>query len=264
MRAPRRSYGPARPCAGDDGTRPVTQRQPRRLDAEIISEPQPPHQHDGAQHAVVLPAPAGGDDRLADAKRPAQALEPPRYSDVLHQRQVGKAADGRKCLAGHKDRLIAAGDTGQPRAPIDHAGDDRQERMPSGNAQIEAAPSAVHERRGNQAVGIWRQRRIGMQEKQHIAATERGARIQRRRRVRAEPRSPGRRAAAPDRASRRSSRCRRRSISAPRARNGASAVSASTRMAASLSTGTTMVSRRMTPDWRVRSVMSRRRATRAF
>ena len=155
-------------------------RQPRRLDAEVISEPQAPHQQDGAQNAVVLPAPAGSDDRLADAKRPAQAFEPPRHRDVLHQRQVRKTANRHKRFACHKDRLIAAGDAGQPRAPSDHAGDDRQERMPSGNAQIEAAPDAVREGRSNQAVGVWRQRRIGVQEKERVAAAERDARIQRR------------------------------------------------------------------------------------
>ena len=52
--------------------------------------------------------------------------------------------------------------------------------MPSGNAQIETAPGAAHQRRGNEPVGILRQRRIGMQEKQRIAGAERGARVQRR------------------------------------------------------------------------------------
>ena len=52
--------------------------------------------------------------------------------------------------------------------------------MASGNAQIEAAPGAARQRRGDQPVGIVRQRRIGVQEEERIAGTERGARVQRR------------------------------------------------------------------------------------
>jgi len=42
--------------------------------------------------------------------------------------------------------------------------------MSSGNAQIEAAPDAIREGRGDQTVGVWRQRRVGVQEKERVAA----------------------------------------------------------------------------------------------
>ncbi len=154
-------------------------RQPRRLDAEVISKPQAPHQQDGAQNAVVLPAPAGSDDRRADAKRPAQAFEPPRHRDVLHQRQVRKTANRHERFACHKDRLIAAGDAGQPRAPIDHAGTTAKNGCRPAMRRSKR-PQARYEGRSNQTVGVWRQRRIGVQEKECVAAAERGARIQRR------------------------------------------------------------------------------------
>ncbi len=109
-----------------------------------------------------------------------QPLEPSRQRDVFHQRQVGKAADRPECFARDEDCLIAGGDAGQPRAPIDHAGDEGKERMPPGDAQIEATPRAAGERSRNQAVGIVRQNRIGMQEHKRVAGAERCAGIHRR------------------------------------------------------------------------------------
>jgi hypothetical protein len=77
--------------------------------------------------------------------------------------------------------LIAGGDAGEPRAPIDHPGDKRKQRMAAGDPQVEAAPRAaprpirrsVCERGCNQRVGMIRQRRIGMKKNEHITAAMR-------------------------------------------------------------------------------------------
>src|SRR5215467_987074 len=62
----------------------VLPRQLVWIGAEEIGEPQAPHQHDRAQHAVLLPAPPGGDDALGEAQRPARALEGLAERDILH------------------------------------------------------------------------------------------------------------------------------------------------------------------------------------
>ena len=80
----------------------------------------------------------------------------------------------------NKDRLIAGRYAGQARAPIDHARDHRKKRMPPGDTQIEAAPSAACERRGDQPAGIVRQSRIRVQEQERIAGAERRAGVHRR------------------------------------------------------------------------------------
>ena len=117
--------------------------------------------------------------------------------------------------------------------------------MASGNAQVEAAPGAAGQRRSDQAVGIFGQRRVGVQEQQRVAGAERGAGVHRRaaaarngddavgERLRQAARVPSRLPPSTT------------MISAPRARNGCKRRSAAAMIAASLSTGITMVSRPM-------------------
>ena len=71
MRARRRRYGLARLCAADSRNRPVALGADAPVRRRIKGKPQPPHQKDGAPDTVMVPAPAGGDDRRADAKWPA-------------------------------------------------------------------------------------------------------------------------------------------------------------------------------------------------
>ena len=131
----------------------------------------------------MVPAPTRSHRRRGDADRPREALELSRQGDVLHQRQIGKAADGAKRHAADKNCLIAGRDAGEPRAPIDHSRDQRKQRMTAGNTQVETAPSAVRSAArkcsGNEAIGIVRQRCIGMKKDQDIAAAERRAEVHR-------------------------------------------------------------------------------------
>ena len=103
----------------------IASRQRGRIGAEEIGEPQPPHQQDGAEHAVLVPAPARGRRRA----RARQSGRPMRFSrlrqrDVLHQRDVGKAAGRVERLARDEHRLVAGGDAGDARTPVHHAGDE--------------------------------------------------------------------------------------------------------------------------------------------
>src|SRR6267378_2664133 len=47
----------------------VLPRQLVRVGAEEVGEPQPPHQDHGGEHAILLPAAAGGDHALGNAER---------------------------------------------------------------------------------------------------------------------------------------------------------------------------------------------------
>src|SRR5262249_23082228 len=94
----------------------VLPRQFAWVGAEGVSEPQPPHQDHGVDDAVLLPAPAGGDDALGEAQRRADALEPLAQRDVLHQRNFRKTPGRLEGVAPREDRLVAGGDAGQPRA----------------------------------------------------------------------------------------------------------------------------------------------------
>src|ERR1700738_2565731 len=60
----------------------VLPRQLIWIGAEVIGEPQAPHQNHGGEHAIFLPAPAGGDDAFGEAQRPAHALEALAERDV--------------------------------------------------------------------------------------------------------------------------------------------------------------------------------------
>jgi hypothetical protein len=119
-------------------------------------------------------------------QRPALPLELSRQRDVFHQRQIGEAVDRPKRLASDKNGLIASGNAGQSRAPIDHPGDEREQRMPTGDAQVETAPTATispirrlaGKRCSDQLIGAVWQRSIGMKKDKHIAAAERGSGIQ--------------------------------------------------------------------------------------
>src|SRR5712692_6404245 len=142
----------------------VLPRQLLRIGAEEVGEPQAPHQHHGPQHAMLLPAPPGGDDALGEAQRPAHALEALAERDVLHQRDLVKAAGRLERLALHENRLVAGGDPGQPRADVHEKADDQQERMPALDLDVEAAPGAAgpFEAIEHGVVGMAREPRVGV------------------------------------------------------------------------------------------------------
>src|SRR5713101_2276120 len=150
-----------------------------RIGAEEKSQPQAPHQHHGVEHAVLFPAPAGGDDALAQAQRPAHALEALAERDVLHQRDLRKAAGCLKCVAPREYRLVAGRNPGEPRAQAHEPADDEQERMPAVDLDVEAAPGAAGpvEAVEHDMVGVGREPRIGMQEQEHVAGGFGSARV---------------------------------------------------------------------------------------
>src|SRR3977135_1585495 len=117
----------------------VLPRQLVRIGAEEIGEPQAPHQEHGGKHAILLPAPAGGDDALGQAQRAAHALEALTERDVFHQRDRIAAARRDEGIAAHEDRLVAGRDAGEPRAEVHENADDEQQRMPALDLDVEAA-----------------------------------------------------------------------------------------------------------------------------
>src|SRR5215813_10988351 len=96
------------------------------IGAEEIGEPQPPHQDHRVDYPILFPAPTGGDDAVAQAQRPAHALEALAKRDVFHQRDRGKAARRLERRATHEYRLVAGRNPGEPRADVHEPGDDAQ------------------------------------------------------------------------------------------------------------------------------------------
>src|SRR5262249_17763205 len=121
----------------------VLLRQLVRIGAEEIGEPQPPHQDDGVDDAVLLPASARRDDALGEAERGADALEPLAERDVLHQRDLRKSAGRLERVAAYEDGLIAGGDAGQPRAQAHQPADQNEQRRAALDLDVEAAPGAA-------------------------------------------------------------------------------------------------------------------------
>src|SRR4051812_29851311 len=68
----------------------VAPRKIFRMSAQKIQQPQPPHEHDGTQHAAALPAPAGGRDALAQTGGPRAPLHRLAEGDVLHEGDLRK------------------------------------------------------------------------------------------------------------------------------------------------------------------------------
>src|SRR5262249_52746900 len=124
----------------------VLPRQLLRVGAEEIGKPQAPHQHHGAQHAVRLPAPPGGDDALSEAQWPAHALEALAERDILHQRDFREPARRLEGIALREDRLVAGRDPGEPRAQIHQPADDGEQRRAAVDRDVEAGPGAARQR----------------------------------------------------------------------------------------------------------------------
>src|SRR5262249_22386683 len=82
---------------------PVSPCELFRICTEKICEPQPPHQDHCVEHAVLLPAPAGGGHALPQAQRFTDTLEPLRERDVFHQRDCRKPAYRPEGVATHED-----------------------------------------------------------------------------------------------------------------------------------------------------------------
>src|SRR6266852_1521444 len=121
----------------------VLPRQLLRIGAEEVGEPQAPHQHHGPQHAMLLPAPPGGDDALGEAQRPAHALEALAERDILHQREFREPARRLEGFAAHENRLVAGRDPGEPRAQVHQPADDGEQRRAAVDRDVEAAPGAA-------------------------------------------------------------------------------------------------------------------------
>src|SRR5215470_190798 len=157
----------------------VLLRELLRVGAEEIGEPQPPHQQDGREHAVVVPAPARGHDPFGETKRLAHALEALAERDVLHQRDLGEAANLLEGVAAHEDRLVAGRDPGEARAQAHEESDHQQERGAAVDPDVETPPRAARalEPVDHDTVGVGRQGGVGVQEQEHIAGGFGGAGI---------------------------------------------------------------------------------------
>src|SRR5258705_11462430 len=102
--------------------------EPRGGHPAEVQEAEDPHEPDRAQGALPLPLAGGGGDAQAERPQPPAALQPAAQLDVLHQRDLGVAADRLEIGAAHEDRLIAGADAGGPGARVHEPGDHPEER----------------------------------------------------------------------------------------------------------------------------------------
>src|SRR5713101_7680913 len=72
----------------------VAMRELFRIGTEEKREAQPPHQKDGGENAILLPAAAGRHDEFTQAQRPTHALEPLAQRNVFHQWDCRETACG--------------------------------------------------------------------------------------------------------------------------------------------------------------------------
>jgi hypothetical protein len=137
-----------------------------------VQEAEGPHETDGPQRSLPLPLPRGGGDAQAERAHPPAALQRAAQLDVLHQRDLGVAAERLEVGAPQEDGLIAGADAGGARAGVHGPGDHAEERARVVEAHVEAA--AHHPRLGERPLHGPRrargQARVGVQEQQRVAA----------------------------------------------------------------------------------------------
>src|SRR3970282_2841469 len=85
----------------------ITHCELARIGPQPVSEPQAPHEQDGAHHAVLLPAASRRGQAVLEAQRRPEALESLAEGEVLHQRDIRVAARGREERAGREDCLVS-------------------------------------------------------------------------------------------------------------------------------------------------------------
>lgn len=111
-----------------------------RADARPIQESQSPHQKDGPQGALLLPATERSCDRLMKCSYLSGTLQPPAEFDIFHQRDIRESAELFKDMTVNEQGVIARGNTAQSGTPVhecaDHGSPDRRR----GEGDIEAAP----------------------------------------------------------------------------------------------------------------------------
>jgi hypothetical protein len=103
---------------------------------------------------VPVPPPSRGDDPRAKAGRPAEPLQVARQHDILHERDVAKAADAPERIPPDEDGLIAGCDAGQPRAQVHQSRHDGQEPARALDRHIEAPPHELAQRAQDEGLGV--------------------------------------------------------------------------------------------------------------
>src|SRR4051794_40456010 len=121
----------------------IKQCQIRRIGAEEIGSAQSPHQQHRSQHAVLLPAAAGGDYFVPKTNRTTELLKRAAYGDVFHQRNLWEAAYCIECGASNEDTLIASRDPRKPRAPVHQACNQAEHWIRAGDNYIESTPYSL-------------------------------------------------------------------------------------------------------------------------
>ena len=103
--------------------------QSARIYFEKIGQSQKPHEKDGANESLLLPATAGGQNGLMETEGSAKSFQNLTQSNIFHEVDLRKTADLLKEIPLYKDSLIASGDPGKLRPPVHQKLDDAEQGM---------------------------------------------------------------------------------------------------------------------------------------
>src|SRR5207302_9808072 len=150
----------------------IEARKTGRRGTEEKCQAQPPHEEDGAQHAAPLPAAPRCHRLVGKAQRPRHTLEGARQRDVLHQLERREASRALEGLAPDENGLIAGGNAGRARAQVHEKRDHGQTDAGAFDAHVEPppCPAARNKTLEDARVGVLREARVGVKEKQDFAA----------------------------------------------------------------------------------------------
>src|SRR5512146_2730544 len=143
-----------------------------RTDTDPIQQSQCPHQEDGSQGALLLPAAEGCGDGVVQRPCRPGALESGAKFDVFHQRDVGEAAELFEDVAEDEHRLVAGGDARQSGAEIDKGADNATPGGMAVKPDVEASADHgwIGESRFNGLSGAIRQAGVRVKKQEDLAA----------------------------------------------------------------------------------------------
>lgn len=150
-----------------------------RIQPQRMKKKQPDDKGEGTPRTTINKSPAGSHQRAANQHRPASSLQALAQIEILHQAKIAIAAEIPKNAGAHEDSLIAIVVAREPVAPPVDPTDRAQAPASFEKAVLERAAKdfRVLQQRLHPHQGIPWGQRVGMEEKQDIAACNISGRV---------------------------------------------------------------------------------------
>ena len=130
-----------------------------------------PHEEDGAEDPISLPATARGYHPLRQAERMAVLSQEFAQGNVFHEVDFGEAAYPFEEVPQHEDSLISRGYSGEAGSPVHQAFDNSEESLSSRKPNIKSSPARVggfHSVNDETVYRFW-ECRVGVKKEKDIA-----------------------------------------------------------------------------------------------